>query len=50
MLAGGSTGVPAHLGGGSGANRAGASLRVIPKQNHGIKRAALRPMLVELFS
>lgn len=27
----------------------GATLRMIPKQNHGIKPAALRPVLVELF-
>ena len=28
----------------------GATLRVVPKQNHGIKPASLRPVLVELFS
>jgi pimeloyl-ACP methyl ester carboxylesterase len=27
----------------------GATLRIVPKQNHGIKPAALRPVLVELF-
>jgi pimeloyl-ACP methyl ester carboxylesterase len=26
-----------------------ATLRIVPKQNHGIKPAALRPVLVELF-
>jgi len=27
-----------------------ATLKIVPKQNHGIKPAALRPVLVELFA
>jgi len=50
VLAGGATPAPLRAAAEEVARTVpGASLRVIPKQHHGIKPAALRPVLVELF-